>query len=482
MNEEIKELKDRLEKEFGKLDEKRGHVPVYDEIIEIDIDDIQMSPENELLYKPIDPYDSKVIELSESIEEHGVLEPIVLTLDYYIVSGHRRYVASKEIFNDTIPARFIDYYHDDPNLEKLLIEFNNQRVKSFDEILRESVVKISKEEAHKELIDYRVKKSNVIHDLKTIGLRELKERSKISSAKDDFLYHIKKVIDEDLEDYHPLSDRQIHYALLNYQFLKHTKKPDSVYKNDLASYKSLCDLLTRARLEEIISFYCISDSTRPTASSFGSGSVDGFFRRNYEYFLKGYHRDYLQSQPNKIEIIGEKLTIKSIIGRVSREYCVPYMIGRGFSSLDPRYNMFQRFQESGKEKLILLFLSDFDPEGEEIAHSFGRSMRDDFGIENIELIKVAITEAQIKEYKLPAMMKAKKKSSNYKKFNEKYGDDVFELEALKPNILEEILENAVKSVIDIDLFNMEIEKEKEESLEIAEKRGLILNVLKNIKH
>ena len=44
-----------------------------------------------------------------------------------------------------------------------------------------------------------------------------------------------------------------------------------------------------------------------------------------------------------------------------------------------------------------LVLSDFDPEGEDIAHSFARSMRDDFGIDQIELVKVALTDRQVRE-------------------------------------------------------------------------------------
>ena len=50
--------------------------------------------------------------------------------------------------------------------------------------------------------------------------------------------------------------------------------------------------------------------------------------------------------------------------------------------------MAQRFKCSGKAQLVLLVLSDFDPEGEDIGHSFARSMRDDFRIRSIDFIKV----------------------------------------------------------------------------------------------
>ncbi|MFH0983516.1 MAG: hypothetical protein V2A79_18520 [Planctomycetota bacterium] len=47
-------------------------------------------------------------------------------------------------------------------------------------------------------------------------------------------------------EFWPLSDRSIHYALLNDPPLRHTAKPESVYAKDRASYHDLTDLLSRA--------------------------------------------------------------------------------------------------------------------------------------------------------------------------------------------------------------------------------------------
>jgi hypothetical protein len=76
----------------------------------------------------------------------------------------------------------------------------------------------------------------------------------------------------------------------------------------------------------------------------------------------------MQSQPNHSEIIGEKNTIGSIIRPVAAEYCIPMTLGRGYCSLPPRHEMAKRFQRSGKEKLLILILSDFDPDGETVSN------------------------------------------------------------------------------------------------------------------
>jgi hypothetical protein len=60
---------------------------------------------------------------------------------------------------------------------------------------------------------------------------------------------------------------------------------------------------------------------------------------------------------------------------------------------------------------VLLIASDFDPDGEEIAHSFARSLRDDFGLEAIDAIKVALTAEHVAEFSLPPRLKAKHTSS-----------------------------------------------------------------------
>src|SRR5262245_53476816 len=56
---------------------------------------IRPSPENEKIYRPVSPDDPDVIALAKSIREHGIKEPLFITLDNYILSGHRRHVAAQ---------------------------------------------------------------------------------------------------------------------------------------------------------------------------------------------------------------------------------------------------------------------------------------------------------------------------------------------------------------------------------------------------
>ena len=149
----------------------------------------------------------------------------------------------------------------------------------------------------------------------------------------------------------------------------------------------------------------IADETRPESLWDVWDGVHAFLHEQIDKFGRGYWRNLMQSQPNYIVLVPEKLTVKTIVDQVAMKYCIPSIVGRGYMSLPPRYKIAQRFKASGKDKLILLGVSDFDPDGDEIGHSLARSLRDDFGIANIEPIKVALTAEQVSALKLPPMMK-----------------------------------------------------------------------------
>ena len=427
------------------------------------MEDICPSPENDTLYRPFNPRDPENIALAQSIKAHGVKEPLVLTCDGFILSGHRRYGAAKMAGLREVPARREFICRSDPDFMTHLREYNRQREKTNVERAREEIVSATPEAAYRALKEHRRKEAQI--DLETVPLIGTKERLAISPAQMPFLSAVLTVMNN-LRRYLPLSVRQIHYQLLNNPPLRHANKPDSVYANNLRCYKALSELTTRARLEGYIHMRAISDETRPISIFDVHETPRPFLRREFNNFLNGYYRDLQQSQPNHIEILGEKNTVQSILKSVASDFCVPLTIGRGYSSIPPRYQMAERYKRSGKEKLILLVLSDLDPDGEEICQSFARSMRDEFGVSQIEAVKVGLTSEQVKLFNLPPSMEAKPTSGQYSKFVAKYGKNAYELEALPPATLQDLLREALDSVMDIDAYNAEIEQEKKDAVEL----------------
>ena len=185
-----------------------------------------------------------------------------------------------------------------------------------------------------------------------------------------------------LESFWPLSVRQIHYRLLNDPPLMQTPRRSKFdieryrYRNDLASYRALSGLLTTARYHGKIPFHVIDDPTRPFQRNNGYANMKEFVEDEINDFLLGYHRDKQTTQPIHLEILGEKNTIFSIIDPVCRKYYVPMQIGRGYSGPSIFHKIANRFTGSGKSEMTLLVISDYDPEGLDLARDAVTTLRD----------------------------------------------------------------------------------------------------------
>lgn len=111
------------------LDVESIEKQIYDsssleEIIEINIDELRPNP-----YQPRKQFDEEALkELSESIKEHGVFQPIIIKKSikgYEIIAGERRVRASKMAGKEKIPA-IIRSFTDEQMMEIALLE-NLQR-------------------------------------------------------------------------------------------------------------------------------------------------------------------------------------------------------------------------------------------------------------------------------------------------------------------------------------------------------------------
>ena len=440
------------------------------------ISQIKVAVENNYLYDPFAIANHDDQDLCNSIKESGIQEPLVLTDDFYLLSGHRRLASAKRLKLQTVPVRVISKSFEGlakSERLKLLRLYNQQRDKSNGEKVREKMLELDKSSAYTNLLKRRVDLLSVSHGIRSnVSLGTIKKRARITTTL--FLSAVMRVVKEN-EEYWPLTDRRIHYLLLNDPPLRHDKKPNSKYLNDKSSYKSLTNLLIRARLNGDIPIQAIEDGTRPIRLGGGFETLEQFALQETENYLAGYSRDLMQGQPYHFEIILEKNALRSIIESVAREFCIPVTTTRGYASLSPRFDLVQRFLKSGKPKLVLLMLTDFDPDGEQIAESFARSLRDDFGLRNVHPVKVALTAEDVKNNALPSDMDAKPSSPNYRKFISKYGVKAVELDAAPVELMKRSLREAIYSFLDMDEFIAQQELEEDEAVKIEAYRQVIFS-------
>ncbi len=456
----------------------------HDQVFEKPIDEIFPSEANDEIYGQISRDDPDIVALAESIGERGILEPIVISEDDYIVSGHRRWHAARRAGLETVPCRVlrINRWDDEDGWLRLLVAFNGQRVKDAAVQFREEVVQSNPEEIYQALLAEREARLSLNVEPLDVRARS-SARCKISRAKQPLLDAATEVI-EDLREYWPLNDRQIHYQLAtNYDVLLHASKPDSKYVNDDRSWRAVIDILTRGRFEGYIEQESLDDQTRPVQTFAVWRSPAQLVREHLDGFLKSYWRDPMQSQPDYVEIHCEKNTVFPSCKRAAQDYAIPVSSGRGFASVPCRREMLKRWKVSGKERLVILFATDLDPEGWQIPHSFARSLIDDFGVPESKIVahRVALNQEHVERFGLPTKLNAKESSANYKTFVEETGSKhAYELEALPPDALEELIRDAIEGVIDRDLLNAEIAAEREDAAKLDAIRRRAKELLQTI--
>ncbi len=143
------------------------------EIIELNLTDISVNP-----YQPRKAFDKEALnELAQSIKAQGVFQPILVrrTLTgYEIISGERRYRASKIAKNETIPAIVYDYT-EEQMMEVALIENIQREDLTVIEEAKSYQMMIEKLSMTQAMLAKKVGKSRS-HITNTLGLLKLPEQ------------------------------------------------------------------------------------------------------------------------------------------------------------------------------------------------------------------------------------------------------------------------------------------------------------------
>ena len=444
---------------------------------------IKQSPENDDIYGEV-TRDEQMESLIESIQKRGLEEPIIVSADDYVISGHRRLYACRCAGFTTVPVRRKDYARADhlDEWHTTLAEYNPQRIKTPLTLLKEAMLKRRDEDPLDLLENWEESIANPA-DAEFTKVDGFKPIGTVSDQRLPFLKAATKAIDK-LTKYWPLTVRQVHYTLLNNPPLtrvckRSSKDPEEArYKNDLASYKKLVRLLKDARYTGLLPLSCIDDPTRPMHHYRGYRNLSSFIESEMEGFLVGYHRDRQVDQPRHIELLGEKNTLMPILKPVATEYYVPLSLSRGYGTVPLWKQIADRYKRTCKKSITLVVVSDYDPEGLDLPKDAVRALRDVFGVP-VDYHRVAVNMEQIEELALETDFNpAKEESSRLESFIEETGGtDTWECEAIPPDYLQDQVRAAIEANMDMDVYRMAAEQEQMEAEELSEIRSQIVDDL-----
>ena len=127
--------------------------PLKAEVALVRLSSIRPCPENDGVYGKQSLDDPNILSLIASIRAKGVLEPIQISADNVIISGHRRRFCAEHAGLRVVPVirHEISYAKDRDAFLKLLVEMNEQRVKTAATVLREAAMKVDPAQARAEM-------------------------------------------------------------------------------------------------------------------------------------------------------------------------------------------------------------------------------------------------------------------------------------------------------------------------------------------
>lgn len=245
---------------------------------------------------------------------------------------------------------------------------------------------------------------------------------------------------------------------LYYQFVSRDWLP-----NKQTEYKRLGSIINDARLAGMIDWEAMEDRTRNLESIPNWGTVSEYFKSVPYWF----HYDMWKHQDNRLEVWIEKEALVGVIERVCNQYKVPYFACRGNSSQSEMYVAANRFAEHNEngQRTVVLHLGDHDPSGIDMTRDNAERL-ELFWNKNmdgtlVEVRRLALNMDQINRYK-PPPNPAKTTDSRYTEYEKKFGDQSWELDALNPTVIRELLDTEISSYIDHDAWQEAQDREKEE--------------------
>jgi hypothetical protein len=245
---------------------------------------------------------------------------------------------------------------------------------------------------------------------------------------------------------------------LYYQFVAQFNLP-----NTEKSYNNLGNLISAGRDAGLIDWNAIVDRTRACRENSHWSSPQSIIRScAYSYAV-----DTREDQPTYIEVWVEKEALAGIVGGVASENDVPYFSCRGYASATSMYDAGKRFaaEVDSRQRLVILHLGDHDPSGIDMT----RDIRDRVNLYSdqagVEVRRIALTMAQVTAQSLPPNP-AKLSDSRARDYVLQYGRESWELDALPPSFITNLIQQEIDSLTDDTLL------QARQSRQRTEKRSL----------
>lgn len=273
--------------------------------------------------------------------------------------------------------------------------------------------------------------------------------------------------------------------------------------NTVQEYKRLGAIINDARLAGLLDWDYIVDRTRSVRSFASWLSIEEYVKST----LGGYATDLWARQPTRVEVWVEKDALIDIVGRACSGEQTPYFSCRGYTSQSEMWGAAQRIGSilRGGQDVVILHLGDHDPSGVDMSRDIEDRLdmfvaRDDVltlqeiasrrgpmpergteewralmsalaqvrrGWGKLRVQRIALTMEQVRQYD-PPPNPAKVKDSRAKKYIERWGSDSWELDALEPATLTQLIAAAIAELRNDSLWREDVAAMRKQRTELQQ--------------
>jgi len=244
-----------------------------------------------------------------------------------------------------------------------------------------------------------------------------------------------------------LTLRQLYYQMVSRDIIPNSQK----------EYDKLGRTISDARMAGLIDWDAIVDRTRGLKGNSHWTSPQSIMNS----VARGYRIDKWKEQPNRVEVWIEKDALVGVISGICQQLDIDYFSCRGYTSQSEMWTAGQRLERYIKagQRPVILHLGDHDPSGIDMTRDVTDRLALFMGGTKVQ--RIALNYDQVEQYS-PPPNPAKTTDTRAADYIELHGHSSWELDALDPATISQLIEGTVIQFRDDGLWNAAAKREAEQ--------------------
>jgi len=261
------------------------------------------------------------------------------------------------------------------------------------------------------------------------------------------VYGAEQILEEYRIQGYVMTLRQLYYQFVARDIIPNTER----------SYKNLGNLITKARMAGMISWQAIEDAGRGLIAP----GTEEDLRHLIKRAMNTINYDRWARQDHYVEVWVEKQALGNVIEKACEDTDTPYLACKGYLSASEAWRAGRRLRarRSQGQQPVVIHLGDHDPSGIDMTRD-NEDRLSMFSEQGVIIERIALNMDQIEQYG-PPPNPTKLSDTRANDYIDLYGHDSWELDALEPSVIEELIRDQIEIHIDRDVWEETDEEEAE---------------------